>query len=247
MPAAAEAEAEEGAATSDVGGGADISVGCFGWREGEKTACEIRMAAPPEEFFQGLEKYFANDLEGAKKALTGDDLFSKSLLSLVDVKADDGSKNDEIQARIDGMDFKGNDIALMFCVLAQEYGMHMTKGHNLLLKRFGKEEKVIGTEPEEEMPELEDATPEESNANAKANAKPEESKANAKSDAKPAESKTNAKPEESKANAKPDAKPEESKANAKPATTPKQAGGKRKTRKVTSSLLPKRRLSRGKA
>ena len=219
MAGAAPAEAEglapaEG--TSDVGGGADISVGCFGWREAEKTACEIRMAAPPEEFFQGLEKYFANDLEGAKKTLSGDDLFSKSLLILVDVKADDGSNNDEIQARIDGMDFKGNDIALMFCVLAQEYGMHMTKGHNLLLKRFGKEEKII--QKEEEMPQLEAAAP--------APAVPTPA---APAPAVP----TPAAP-----------------APAAPTPAPvNQTGGKRKTRKATSSSLQpkKRRVSRGKA
>jgi hypothetical protein len=171
------------------------------------------MAAPPEEFFQGLEKYFANDLEGAKKTLSGDDLFSKSLLILVDVKADDGSNNDEIQARIDGMDFKGNDIALMFCVLAQEYGMRMTKGHNLLLKRFGKEEKII--QKEEEMPELEAAAP----VPVPTPAAPT-----------PAPAPTPAAPA--------------------PAPTPaNQTGGKRKTRKATSSSLQpkKRRVSRGKA
>jgi hypothetical protein len=179
-------------------------------------ATPLASLAPPEEFFQGLEKYFANDLEGAKKALTGDDLFSKSLLTFVEVKLDDISNTDEIQARIDGMDFKGNDIALMFCVLAQEYLMHNTKAHNLLLKRFGKQEKVIGTEPkEEEMPELEDA--------------------------KPDGSKNNAKPDEYKKEEESAPKPE-----SKPGT--KQVGGKRKTRKATSSLLPKkRRVSRGKA
>jgi hypothetical protein len=74
--------------------------------------------------------------------------------------------------------------------------MRMTKGHNLLLKRFGKEEKII--QKEEEMPELEAPTP-----------------------AAPA-----------------------------PAPTPaNQTGGKRKTRKATSSSLQpkKRRVSRGKA
>lgn len=149
--AGAAAEEVEGVGAF-VGGGADISVGCFGWREGEKTACDIRMEAPPK-FLEGLEKYFSGNLEGAKEDLTGDDLLSKALLVLVDVKLDDGSKNDDIQNRIDAMDFKENDIALMFCVLAQEYGLHMTKAHNLLLKRFGKEEKVI--KMEEEMPELE--------------------------------------------------------------------------------------------
>ena len=110
--------------------------------------------APPEEFFQGLEKYFAKDLEGAKKVLTGDDLFSKSLMVLIDVKQDDdGSKGKEIEARINAMDFKGNDIALMFCVLSQEYALHTKIAENLLLKRFGKKEKVI--QKEEEMPELE--------------------------------------------------------------------------------------------
>jgi hypothetical protein len=95
------------------------------------------MEVPPK-FLEGLAKYYKNDLEGAKTFLDGDDLYSKALLILVDVKMDDGSKNKEIQERIDAMDFKGNDIALMFCVLAQEYSLNMTKAHNLLLKRFGK-------------------------------------------------------------------------------------------------------------
>jgi len=126
------------------------------------------MEAPPK-FLEGLEKYFANDLEAAKELLNGDDVLSKSLLALVEVKLDDGSKNAEIQASIDEMDFKGNDIALMFCVLAQEYSLHMTKAHNLLLKRFSKEEKVIS----KEIPELAAKAEAKPDLAAKAEAKPE--------------------------------------------------------------------------
>ena len=180
------------------------------------------MEAPPEDFFKGLEKYFANNLEGAKEDLSGNDLFSKALLTLVEVKLDDGSKDADIQARIDAMDFKGNDIALMFCVLAQEYSLHMKKAHNLLLKRFGK--------AEEEIPELESVEAEEkgeagekeeageSNAKDNAKEKPEESNANTKEKPEESNANTKEKPEESNANTK--EKPEElnTKDNAKPNT-----------------------------
>ena len=211
-------------AEATVGGGADISVGCFGKREGEKTACEIRMepppnsskdVAPPQKFFEGLEKYFDNKLADAKELLNGDDLLSKSLLVLVDVKMSDGSNNKEIQERIDSMDFKGNDIALMFCVLAQEYGMKMAQAHNLLLKRFGKPQKVIVSQ--EEFDENE-----------------------ANTQAKESEEIPELEPAEVKK-----VEPE-----AKPAVTPevKQVGGKRITRKASSSLpKKKKRVSRGKA
>jgi hypothetical protein len=179
--------------------------------------------APPPKFLEGLAKYYKNDLEGAKEFLDGDDLYSKALLVLVEVKMDDGSKNKEIQGRIDAMDFKGNDIALMFCVLAQEYSLQMTNAHNLLLKRFGKEEKVIVSQKEfdeneantqakesEEMPELESA------------------------EVKKVE---------------PEAKPAAAIPEAKPAVTPevKQVGGKRVTRKASSLPKKKKRVSRGKA
>ena len=235
------------------------------------------MEAPPK-FLEGLEKYFSGNLKGAKGDLTGDDVFSKALLVLVDVKLDDGSKNDEIQARIDGMDFKGNDIALMFCVLAQEYGLHMTKAHNLLLKRFGKEEKVIGTEPkEEEMPELEPVKGPEANepdtnepkkpeanepkgpeANEPKGPEANEPKAN---EPKGPEANEPKKPEtnEPKANEpkKPEAnepkKPENNEPKAPEANAakkpnlPKQSGGKRLTRKASSSEKKQKRVSRGKA
>lgn len=212
---------------------------------------------PSEEFFQGLEKYFANDLEGAKNALTGDDLFSKSLLALVDVKADDGSKDAEIQARIDAMDFKGNDIALMFCVFAQEYGMHMTKARNLLLKRFGKEEKVIGTEPEE-MPELEEVKAETNSEETKSENKSEETKSETKSEEAKPNDKSETKSEEEPVAPKPPIPPPPGPAPT-PAPVPqpkppakaeptKQVGGKRVTRKASSSKgASKKRPSRGKA
>lgn len=186
--------------------------------------------APPPKFLEGLAKYYKNDLEGAKTFLDGDDLYSKALLVLVDVKMDDGSKNKEIQERIDAMDFKGNDIALMFCVLAQEYSLNMTKAHNLLLKRFDKEEKPIASQKEvdekeantkandsEEMPELEPVE-----------VKPAEA---APAVAKPAVEAAEAKPEQ-----KPEAAPEA-----------KQVGGKRITRKASSLGKKKKRVSRGKA
>jgi hypothetical protein len=174
---------------------------------------------------EGLAKYYKNDLEGAKTFLDGDDLYSKALLVLVDVKMDDGSKNKEIQERIDAMDFKGNDIALMFCVLAQEYGLQMTKAHNLLLKRFGKEEKAIASQKEVD----------ENEANTKVNGSEE------MPELEPAE----VKPAESKAEAAPEAKPAVE-AEQKPAPEAKQVGGKRVTRKA-SSLGKKKRVSRGKA
>jgi hypothetical protein len=199
------------------------------------------MEVPPK-FLEGLAKYYKNDLDGAKEFLDGDDLYSKALLVLVDVKMDDGSKNKEIQERIDAMDFKGNDIALMFCVLAQEYGLQMTKAHNLLLKRFGKEEKPIASQKEvdeneantkvnedkgsEEMPELEPAE-----------VKPEAEAA--APEAKPAVEAAKPKPEPVP-EAKPEQKPE-------PVPEAKQVGGKRVTRKASSLGKKKKRVSRGKA
>ena len=199
---------------------------------------------PPPKFLEGLAKYYKNDLEGAKEFLDGDDIYSKALLVLVEVKMDDGSKNKEIQERIDAMDFKGNDIALMFCVLAQEYSLQMTNAHNLLLKRFGKEEKVIVSQKEfdekeantqakesEEMPELEPAEVKKVEPEAKpAEAKPAEVKK-----VEPAVT--------------PEAKPAAAIPEAKPAVTPevKQVGGKRVTRKASSLPKKKKRVSRGKA
>ena len=55
----------------------------------EAVEATPEAVAPPPKFLEGLEKYFANDLEGAKEFLDGDDLFSKSLLALVDVKMSD--------------------------------------------------------------------------------------------------------------------------------------------------------------
>ena len=180
-------------------------------------------AAPSEDFFQGLEKYFGKDLKGAKAVLTGDNLFSKSLLTFIESKMEDESNDDEIQKRIDSMDFKGNDIALMFCVFAQENSLHMTKAENLLLKRFGKEEKKIVSQEEayaaeaaaeEEIPELVPAEP-----------------AVVAEEPKPAVPKTEVVAEV-----------------AGPAVAAKQVGGKRITRKASSSLpKKKKRVSRGKA
>ena len=108
------------------------------------------METPPPSFFEGLEKYYSNDLEDAKKSLgSADDIYSKALMILVDVKLDNGEHDKEIQERIDAMDFKGNDIALMFCVLAQEYSLHMTGAKNLILKRFDKPITVIKGEDSE--------------------------------------------------------------------------------------------------
>ena len=242
-----------------VGGGADISVGCFGKREGEKTACEIRMepplasppspgsAAPSDDFFQGLEKYFGKDLKGAKAVLTGDNLFSKSLLTFIESKMEDESNDDEIQKRIDSMDFKGNDIALMFCVFAQENSLHMTKAYNLLLKRFGKEEKKIvsqeeayaaeaanaakSAKAEEEIPELVPAEP--------AVVAEEPKPAVVAEEPKPAVPKTEVVAEV--------AGPTVAEV-AGPTVAAKQVGGKRITRKASSSLpKKKKRVSRGKA
>jgi outer membrane biosynthesis protein TonB len=219
------------------------------------------MEAPPK-FLEGLEKYFAGNLEGAREFLTGDDLLSKALLVLVDVKLDDGTKNAEIQSRIDAMDFKGNDIALMFCVLAQEYGLHMAKAHNLLLKRFGKEEKVIKTESEEEMPELEPVDGSKKPETEKAETEKAETKepeATVKPEVKEPEVKepeVNVKPE---ATVKPEVKepevkepevnvkPEAKKSEANVTKAPKQVGGKRVTRKPSSKSSGKKRVSRGKA
>ena len=207
--------------------------------------------APPPKFLEGLAKYYKNDLEGAKEFLDGDDLYSKALLVLVEVKMDDGSKNKEIQGRIDAMDFKGNDIALMFCVLAQEYSLQMTNAHNLLLKRFGKEEKVIVSQKEFDENEA-NTQAKETNTQAKeTNTQAKETNTQAK------ETNTQAKeseemPELESAEVKkvePDAKPAAAIPEAKPAVTPevKQVGGKRVTRKASSLPKKKKRVSRGKA
>jgi hypothetical protein len=205
-------------------------------------------AAPSDDFFQGLEKYFGKDLKGAKAVLTGDNLFSKSLLTFIESKMEDESNDDEIQKRIDSMDFKGNDIALMFCVFAQENSLHMTKAYNLLLKRFGKEEKKIvsqeeayaaeaanaakSAKAEEEIPELVPAEPAVVAEEPKPAVVAEEPKpAVVAEEPKPAVPKTEVVAEV-----------------AGPAVAAKQVGGKRITRKASSSLpKKKKRVSRGKA
>jgi hypothetical protein len=206
-------------------------------------------AAPSDDFFQGLEKYFGKDLKGAKAVLTEDNLFSKSLLTFIESKMEDESNDDEIQKRIDSMDFKGNDIALMFCVFAQENSLHMTKAHNLLLKRFGKEEKKIVSqeeayaaeaEAEEEIPELVPAEPAVVAEEPKPAVVAEEPKsAVVAEEPKPAVPKTEVVAEV--------AGPAVAEV-AGPAVAAKQVGGKRITRKASSSLpKKKKRVSRGKA
>ena len=224
-----------------------------------------KVEATPEaveatpKFLEGLEKYFKNDLEGAKEFLDGDDLFSKSLLALVDVKMSDGSNNKEIQERIDAMDFKGNDIALMFCVLAQEYGMKMAQAHNLLLKRFGKEEKNIASQAETDAAEAEKAEEEVKEEEEGKKAEGNTNKTNKTNNTnKPNNKKGNA--NKSNEGHAPPVPPVPSTPSPTPAPPPppvppnppatKQAGGKRVTRKakpLASSLRLKKRVSRGKA
>ena len=136
------------------------------------------------------------------------------------------------------MDFKGNDIALMFCVFAQENSLHMTKAYNLLLKRFGKEEKKIVSQEEAYAAEA---------ANAAKSAKAEEEipelvpaePAVVAEEPKPAVPKTEVVAEV--------AGPTVAEV-AGPAVAAKQVGGKRITRKASSSLpKKKKRVSRGKA
>ena len=112
------------------------------------------MESPPPNFINALKKYLdeERDLEGAKLLLEKEtDVLSKSLLVLIDVnleKADDT----EIQERISAMNLEGNDIALLFCYLAQEQSLQMIKANNLLRKRFG-----IEYENNEVIPEASEA------------------------------------------------------------------------------------------
>jgi len=105
---------------------------------------------PPPEFFEALEKYYSNDLSSAKEVLKGDDAYSKSLLALILTRVDDSPEGDKmVEDLIGSIDTSGNDIALMFCVMAHEYSLRLRKAKGLLLKRFGKPE----PEPEAEAPE----------------------------------------------------------------------------------------------
>ena len=207
------------------------------------------METPPPSFFEALDKYYLNALEDAKKSLgSADDIYSKALMILVDVKLDNGEHDKEIQERIDAMDFKGNDIALMFCVLAQEYSLHMTGAKNLILKRFDKPITVIKGEDSESASASEpDSEPASSSDPASASASEEgesETKPpanNAKNANKPTPS---AAPEAKNANTpapeanKPVPKainvPEANKVNTSTPTKP-QVGGKRKTRRAKPS------------
>jgi hypothetical protein len=113
------------------------------------------MEGPPPEFFEALDKYYSNELESAKDLLKGNDTYSKALLALVITKHDSSPEGDkQVKDIIDSLDTAGNDIALMFCVMAKEYSLRFSEAKNLLLKRFGKP-----LAPEEvEAPEAAEAT-----------------------------------------------------------------------------------------
>ena len=177
------------------------------------------METPPPSFFEALDKYYLNALEDAKKSLgSADDIYSKALMILVDVKLDNGEHDKEIQERIDAMDFKGNDIALMFCVLAQEYSLHMTGAKNLILKRFDKPITVIkGDDSESDSASEPDSSPEAASSPASAPAPapaPEEGESKTKpptNNAKNANNPSSPDPEASEPASSPD--PEATNAN----------------------------------
>ena len=108
------------------------------------------MEVPPPEFFEAL-KFYPDDLEKAKKLLTGEDAYSKSLLALILTRISE-TNDTQVTEMLPTIDTSGNDIAMMLCFMTYEYRLETTKAKNIILKRF--EQPLLEAEAEAEAEDI---------------------------------------------------------------------------------------------